>query len=152
MVQRISMANSELIFRRHPFWVLVDLTLAAMVATCCILAGIWLQQFLPLIGLPLMLLRALIIRLRYTNEAIILRGAQLIFRSGLVVVSEQPYSLLIHSPTTAQGPIGRWLNYGTVTMIANSKTSLMRRVEQFNLLQKHLSARQTALIIGRHNS
>lgn len=148
MAQGLSPASDELIFRRHLFWVLVDLALAATGAAGCLLAGLWLGQLWPLAGLPLMLAWALIISARHTNEAIILRGAQLIFRRGVVVRYEQPYSLLINSPTTAQGPIGRWLDYGSVTVIAGGKASLMRRVEQFNLLQQQISARQTALIVG----
>lgn len=138
--------DTELVFRRFLPWVLAEAALHGGV-----LAGLLALALIK--GLPLLALGAIVplvllgrVLLRYHTEAVIVRGALLVMRYGILAMREYSVTLWDSAPAYRYGIVARLLNYGTIEVYSEGRRLRMRQVANFRALRALIAARQATLM------
>jgi len=88
---------------------------------------------------------------RYRAEAIIVNGASLICRHGLLRVREITIPIVRLNYEIRQTLIGRLFDYGTVRVVASAGILEIRSIESIQALQALIAERQTELYMAPYS-
>lgn len=138
--------DTEIVFRRFLPWVLAEAALYGGILVGLLVLAIVVGA--PLFGLttivPLVLAGRVL--LRYHTEAVIVRGALLVLRYGILAMREYSVTLWDSAPTYRYGIVARLLNYGTIEVFSEGRRLHMRQVANFRTLRALIASRQATLM------
>jgi hypothetical protein len=104
----------EIAFRPFLPWYLVKNGLLLALGVTCLVIAIRSGHVWWWIGVALAMLAALVLAIHYTAQALIIRGNDLVIRSGLLKTYELSIPLWQVDLETRQSLLGRIFDYGTV--------------------------------------
>ncbi len=136
----------------HTFlpWFLSKLVFLLMLAVMCFgfafqTHALWWLGVLSATGLSVAL------SVRYSVEAVILRGDHLVFRDGFVWIYEQPLALDRVTLDIRQTLLGHLFDYGTIVQNFDSQTITVRNIAGIRALGLVLAERQRYLTCSRYD-
>ncbi len=136
----------------HTFlpWFLLKLVVLLMLAVMCLgfafqTHPVWWLGVLSVTGL------AVALAVRYSVEAVILRGDHLVFRTGFVWIYEQSVELDYVALDIRQTLLGHLFDYGTIVQDFDSQTITVRNTAGIRALGLVLAERQRYLTCSRYD-
>ncbi|MFQ3661644.1 MAG: hypothetical protein SNJ69_04525 [Chloroflexaceae bacterium] len=138
--------DTEIVFRRFLPWVLAEVGLYAGVLIGLLTVTIILGNLLIGLSALVPLFMAGRVLIRYHTEAVIVRGALLVMRYGILAMDEYSVPLWGAAPRYQHGLLARLLNYGTIQVICEGRMLRMRQVASFRTLRALIASRQATLM------
>jgi uncharacterized membrane protein YdbT with pleckstrin-like domain len=141
----------EILFRPYFPWLVLNVTVLLSLAVGLLTSAFLLNDPRWLVGTGLLTVIALVIILKYMAHAIIITGASLICRRGIIRVYELTIPISRIDYEIHQTLPGRLLGYGTVRIYLHGTTISLHHIASIRALQAEIARRQTEILMAPNN-
>lgn len=111
----------EISFRPFLLWYLLGLGLLLMLGGFCLLHALYFSRAYAWAGVALAGLLALVLALRFQARAVIVRGSDLVLRTGRLAASEYSIGVLQANLRLRQSLLGRLFDYATIVQYVDGE-------------------------------
>ena len=143
--------HTEIVFRPYVPWLVIRIGLFVSLAIGSLVRAFWLHDPRWLMGAGLLAVIALVVLLSHLAHAIILSGASLICRRGVIRVRESVIPISRLNYEIRQSLPGRVLGYGTVRIHLNGATIVIHHIAPIRALQAEIARLQTEILMAPIN-